>query len=98
MTKPLNSAYGNQKPLMFFILAWIVLNLLQAGLTKLDGDEAYYWMYSRQLAWGYFDHPPMVALSVKLGELFAHGSLFTRLGTVLFSAGSLNWLLLNNRQ
>ncbi|MGZ3939646.1 MAG: ArnT family glycosyltransferase, partial [Flavisolibacter sp.] len=54
-------------------------------MTGLDGDEAYYWTYSRHLQWGYFDHPPVVALSVKLGELFGHGRLFTRLGAVLLS-------------
>ncbi|MGZ3952278.1 MAG: ArnT family glycosyltransferase, partial [Flavisolibacter sp.] len=54
-------------------------------MTGLDGDEAYYWTYSRHLQWGYFDHPPVVALSVKLGGLFGHGRLFTRLGAVLLS-------------
>jgi 4-amino-4-deoxy-L-arabinose transferase-like glycosyltransferase len=24
-------------------------------------DEAYYWQWSRHLAWGYFDHPPLIA-------------------------------------
>ena len=27
----------------------------------LAGDEAYYWDWSRQLDWGYFSKPPMVA-------------------------------------
>jgi len=35
----------------------LVLNVMQAWLTELDPDEAYYWIYSRQLDWGYFDHP-----------------------------------------
>jgi hypothetical protein len=71
------------------MLAWVALNVLQACFTGLDGDEAYYWIYSRNLQWGYFDHPPMVALSIKLGELFGHGPLFTRLGAILFSAGTI---------
>jgi hypothetical protein len=79
----------NYRILLYFILGWVVINFLQAQLTGLDGDEAYYWMFSRQLQWGYFDHPPMVALSIKIGELFGHGSFFTRLGTVLFSAGAI---------
>ena len=24
-------------------------------------DEAYYWQWAQHLAWGYFDHPPMIA-------------------------------------
>ena len=80
------------KLLGIFIIGWIFINLLQAALTGLYPDEAYYWVYSRHLQWGYFDHPPMVALMVKFGELFNHGHLFTRLGTVLFSAGAVFFL------
>jgi hypothetical protein len=79
----------NYKLLFYFILAWTTMNILQAYFTGLDGDETYYWTYSRHLQWGYFDHPPMVALSIKLGELFGHGSLFTRFGAILFSAGTI---------
>jgi 4-amino-4-deoxy-L-arabinose transferase-like glycosyltransferase len=63
--------------------------VLQACLIGMDGDEAYYWVYSRHLQWGYFDHPPMVALSIKLGELFGHGWLYTRIGAILFSAATI---------
>ena len=45
-----------------FYLLWFIVNLIQAGKTGLFDDEAYYWMYSKFPAWGYFDHPPMVAL------------------------------------
>jgi len=85
MQDSVSSSEKNNKLLFYFILAWIVINILQAGLTGLDGDEAYYWIYSRHLQWGYFDHPPMVALSIKFGELFGHGWIFTRLGAILFS-------------
>jgi hypothetical protein len=80
------------KLLAFFILGWVLLNVLQAAFTGIYPDEAYYWVYSRHLQWGYFDHPPMVAAMVKFGELFHHGYLFTRLGTVLFSAGTIVFL------
>lgn len=86
MPASLSSAEKNKKVLFYFILVWLVVNLIQSWLTGLDGDEAYYWTYSRHLQWGYFDHPPIVSLSVKLGELFGHGRLFTRLGAVLLSA------------
>ncbi len=33
----------------------------------MQDDEAYYWVYSRYLDWGYFDHPPMIAALVKMG-------------------------------
>src|SRR5438270_13551553 len=78
-----------ERLLFYFIAVWLVLNMLQAALVNVDGDEAYYWLYSRRLQWGYFDHPPLVALSIKIGELFGHGPFFTRLGTVLFSGGTI---------
>ncbi|NRD59720.1 glycosyltransferase family 39 protein, partial [Corallococcus exiguus] len=29
--------------------------------TDVYFDETYYWQWAQHLAWGYFDHPPMVA-------------------------------------
>jgi hypothetical protein len=80
---------ASKKGLLLFILGWLSLNLVQAALMGIDGDEAYYWLYTQELQWGYFDHPPLVALSIKCGELFGHGPLYTRLVTVLLSAGTL---------
>ena len=50
-------------PRLFFILLAVlfVLNLVQASITELIYDEAYYWYYAQNLSWGYFDHPSMVA-------------------------------------
>src|ERR1700742_447057 len=44
------------------ILALVVLRLIAAAVTPLTFDEAYYLMWSKHLAGGYYDHPPMVAL------------------------------------
>jgi 4-amino-4-deoxy-L-arabinose transferase-like glycosyltransferase len=41
---------------------------LFAGL-ELYADEAYYWTWSLRPAFGYFDHPPMVAYLAWLGSL-----------------------------
>ena len=56
---------------------WWIVNLIQAGCTELANDEAYYHMFSESLAWGYFDHPPMTALLVRLGG-FLGGELGVR--------------------
>lgn len=72
-----------------FLLIWILINLLQAGLTDLNNDEAYYWMYSQYPAWGYFDHPPMIALMTGAGYLVFHNELGVRLMTILLMAASL---------
>lgn len=46
------------------------MNAMQAAFTDLLQDEAYYWYYSQQLNWGYFDHPPFVALLAIVSRFF----------------------------
>jgi 4-amino-4-deoxy-L-arabinose transferase-like glycosyltransferase len=38
-----------------------------AALPIYYNDEAYYWLWSRHLALGYFDHPPAVAFLIRAG-------------------------------
>jgi 4-amino-4-deoxy-L-arabinose transferase-like glycosyltransferase len=47
------------------------LRLVVAALTPLFPDETYYWDWSRHLAPGYFDHPPMIAWMIRAGRLVA---------------------------
>ncbi|MBV8913305.1 MAG: glycosyltransferase family 39 protein [Acetobacteraceae bacterium] len=49
------------------LLALTAVRLLVAAAAPLSPDEAYYWVWSRALAAGYLDHPPMVALWIRLG-------------------------------
>ncbi len=44
-----------------------LVRLAVAALVPLSADEAYYWVWSRALAPGYLDHPPMVAAWIRLG-------------------------------
>ena len=78
----------SDRPFLLFLASWFALNLIQAWGTPLDPDEAYYWMYAQRLDWGYFDHPPMVALSIAVGQ-WLPAELGVRFGTVLLSA--LTW-------
>src|SRR5471032_1081417 len=64
------------------ILALVALRLAAAAWTPLTFDEAYYWMWSKHLAGGYYDHPPGVALVIRLGTLIAGD---TQLGVRLVS-------------
>ena len=76
-------------PPALLLLAWCLINLLQAALSPLDPDETYYWMYAQQLDWGYFDHPPAVALLVSLGKDWLPGALGLRFGHVLAGTATL---------
>src|SRR3954453_12871945 len=68
------------------ILALVVLRLISAAYTPLTFDEAYYWTWSKHLAGGYYDHPPMVAVLIRVGTLIAGDTeLGVRLGAILRS-------------
>ena len=68
---------------VFWLVTWLAVNFLQAALTPLDPDETYYWMYSRFLDWGYFDHPPAVAVLIASGKDWLPGALGLRFGHVV---------------
>lgn len=85
------------KLLLFFVLI-LGLNLLQSSVTELIQDEAYYWFYAQNLAWGYFDHPPMVAGIIWLGKLFFSGELGIRFISCLLQIGTflILWSCIDN--
>src|SRR5579871_3291440 len=66
------------------ILALVALRLAAAAWTPITFDEAYYWMWSKHLAGGYYDHPPMVALVIRAGTMIAGDTEFgVRLVSIL---------------
>ena len=69
-------------PTTYFFLFFIV-NLIQSYFTELAHDEAYYWVYSQNLDWGYFDHPPAVAVLIAMGYALLKNELGVRLFIVI---------------
>lgn len=68
------------------VTGMIALRLVAAAITPLTFDEAYYWTWSRNLALSYFDHPPMVALVIRLGTMIAGDTEFgVRLVSILLA-------------
>ena len=74
------------------LFLWFVINLLQGIFTEIQEDEAYYALYGEHLAWGYFDHPPMVGLMTFLSSIFFSGTLGVRFFTIIASCLSL-WIM-----
>jgi 4-amino-4-deoxy-L-arabinose transferase-like glycosyltransferase len=79
------------------LAALTALRLAVAAWTPLAPDEAYYWVWSRALAPGYLDHPPMVALWIRAGTALAGQSalgvrllapLAAALGSALLAAAA----------
>lgn len=76
-------------------LLWLLgivtgLRLVVAVLVPLAPDEAYYWLWSRHLAAGYYDDAPLIAFWIRLGTAIAGPGplgirLFSPLGAALGS-------------
>ncbi len=63
-----------------------LLRAVAAGVLPLSADEAYYWLWSRHLAAGYFDHPPAIAYVIRFGTvLFGATAFGVRAGGVVLS-------------
>ena len=84
-----NNIKNTNKIRILFYSFWFSGLLIQAFFTELNEDEAYYWMYSKYMSWGYFDHPPMIALMIKIGYSFFPNELGVRLIPILTSTFSL---------
>ena len=65
--------------------AWLLINIMQSIFTEMHADESYYWLYSRHLDWGFFDHPPMSAFLIFLGDSIFHAELGARLFSLLIA-------------
>lgn len=81
-----------EKRFYIYLLIWICVDFLQAIFTEIHADEAYYALYGQFLDWGYYDHPPMVAVLTYLSGLFCKGNLSVRFFTVLLHGGTI-WLV-----
>jgi len=68
------------------LAALIVVRGIVAAVTPLAFDEAYYWQWSKTLAWGYYDHPPLVAFIIRAGTaIFGDTSFGVRFVPLLLS-------------
>ncbi|MFW6258155.1 MAG: glycosyltransferase family 39 protein, partial [Halochromatium sp.] len=71
------------------ILGITLWRLLVAAVLPVMRDEAYYFDWAGRLAWGYFDHPPGVAV-IAIGAGLEPGSaLAARLGAIILGSAAL---------
>ncbi|HBI22089.1 MAG TPA: hypothetical protein DDY37_05835 [Legionella sp.] len=62
----------------------LLIRLLSIGSNDLLVEEAYYWNYAAHLDIGYLDHPPMVAVLIKLSTmLFGTNEFGVRIPSLL---------------
>jgi 4-amino-4-deoxy-L-arabinose transferase-like glycosyltransferase len=84
----------------FLLILWFAINIIQALFTEVISDEAYYLVYGENLAWGYFDHPPVVGLMTFISRLLFDGNMSVRFMTVVFQIFTIFvvWKLLDEKQ
>jgi len=86
-------------------LLLLAVQLWLIGRVELTFDEAYYTLWSRNLAWGYLDHPPMIAAWIRASTILFGPSEFgvRALNTLVFAGqpaliGGIAWRLFGSRE
>ncbi len=76
----------SRRALIVCLALLTLLRFIAAGVLPLSADEAYYWLWSRHLQPGYYDHPPLIAYLIRAGTfLFGNGEFGVRVFCVLLS-------------
>lgn len=80
----------NKLVLLLFLLvvkAILVSFLILFAGVGLGPDEAQYWTWSKELAWGYYSKPPGIAWQIRLGTiLFGDTEFGVRFGSILLGS------------
>jgi 4-amino-4-deoxy-L-arabinose transferase-like glycosyltransferase len=77
----------------FLVAALIAARATAGMLLPLTADEAYYWLWSKHLDFGYFDHPPAIAWAIRAGTLlFGDTVLGVRASAIILSIAT-SWLV-----
>ena len=71
-------------PILILVFAAVVHSILD-GKLPLTGDEAYYWTWSRHLALGYHDQPPLVAWIIAFFSIFGKTVFWVRFPAVILT-------------
>ena len=64
--------------LFFLVLVLLIIKLVSIKLTNFNlfGDEAQYWLWSKELDFGYFSKPPFLAWGIRFYSELFHDSFF----------------------
>ncbi len=69
--------------IFILILILTIFRLILSAKLQLHPDEAYYWLWSKNLDLSYFDHPPMVAYFIRITTIFFNTEFFVRLSSLI---------------
>lgn len=71
---------------LYVLIGITIFNLFIICGFELAHDEAYYWLFSKNLDFGYFDHPPMMAIIIKFFSWLPHSEFSVRFGFVMLQS------------
>lgn len=86
-----------ERAFLILLLAVTAARVVTLTLTPLSlhPDEAQYWAWSRELAWGYFSKPPMIAwIIAATTSVFGNAEWAARLASPFLHAGAAGLLYL----
>jgi hypothetical protein len=87
---------ARSRTLLWLLIAAVPFYLLLALIVPPWDDELYYWCWSQELQFSYYDHPPMVAYLIRLSTaIFGHSILAIRIPCIcsaLVVLGVVTWL------
>ena len=87
----------NKKVLVVFMLI-VATHLVFNQSLQLHYDEAYYWVWSKNLQLSYFDHPPLIAYLIHLTTLISDKEFFIRLSGVICATVTIIMMYLTARR
>lgn len=68
--------FMEEKHLRRLIAAMFIVYLVLAAFLPAADDEFYYWCWTKDLQWSYYDHPPMTAVLMRLSTMIFGDTVF----------------------
>ncbi|MCP4757288.1 MAG: hypothetical protein GY866_41020 [Proteobacteria bacterium] len=82
----INRFLNSSRSIWLVLLLHFTIWMLATLILDIHPDMADHWVWSRFLSFGYYEHPPMIALTMKLATLIGGSNELTlEVGSVLFS-------------
>jgi len=91
----------NFKNFVIFVIFIFLFRLFALKVMKIDlfMDEAYYWYWSKHLAWGYYSKPPFIAFAIKFfTSIFGNNIYGVKIGANIFYSLSAVYIYLISKE
>jgi hypothetical protein len=89
------TAFLTKRNTILAVFVFALWKMYLSATLQLHPDEAYYWLWSRRLDWGYYDHSPLIAYLIRCTTFFSSQELWVRFGGILdtVTISIISWVL-----